>query len=229
MTNRPTSKAFSLPYIFFSLTIFSVVLAGFYYYINVNKPPLPKGDGKYDPTQVSAVFHGKSHSVPAKLTELAYTPAEDPNVLGSKSGKEKRIEINLSTQKLYAYEGSRQKMAFSVSTGKWAETPTGDFRIWSKLKYTTMSGGSQLAGTYYYLPNVPYTMYFYGGYGIHGTYWHDNFGHPMSHGCVNMKTSEAEQLFNWASPTVPEGWNSVNASEEDKGTRVIIYGQTPNE
>jgi len=50
----------------------------------------------------------------------------------------------------------------------------------------------------YYLPDVPYTMYFYDGYGIHGTYWHDNFGTPMSHGCVNMRTSEAAWLFDFA-------------------------------
>ena len=53
------------------------------------------------------------------------------------------------------------------------------------------------------LPNVPYTMYFYKGYGIHGTYWHHNFGHPMSHGCVNMRTSDAAWLFNWASVGTP--------------------------
>jgi lipoprotein-anchoring transpeptidase ErfK/SrfK len=56
-----------------------------------------------------------------------------------------------------------------------------------------------MVGPGFYLPDVPYTMYFYEGYGIHGTYWHNNFGHPMSHGCVNMRTSEAEWMFNWAS------------------------------
>jgi lipoprotein-anchoring transpeptidase ErfK/SrfK len=56
-----------------------------------------------------------------------------------------------------------------------------------------------MAGPGYYLPDVPYTMYFYRGYGIHGTYWHSNFGTPMSHGCVNMQTDEAGWMFNWAS------------------------------
>lgn len=56
-----------------------------------------------------------------------------------------------------------------------------------------------MTGPDYYLPDVPYTMYFYKGYGIHGTYWHDNFGTPMSHGCVNMRTSEAAWLFDFAS------------------------------
>ena len=56
-----------------------------------------------------------------------------------------------------------------------------------------------MAGPGYYLPNVPYTMYFYQGYGLHGTYWHHNFGTPMSHGCVNLATPDAEWLYNWAS------------------------------
>jgi lipoprotein-anchoring transpeptidase ErfK/SrfK len=60
-----------------------------------------------------------------------------------------------------------------------------------------MSGGS--GADYYYLPNVPHVMYFYGGYGLHGTYWHNNFGTPMSHGCVNLSQTDAEWLYNWAS------------------------------
>jgi lipoprotein-anchoring transpeptidase ErfK/SrfK len=56
-----------------------------------------------------------------------------------------------------------------------------------------------MTGPGYYLPNVPYTMYFYGGYGLHGTYWHNNFGTPMSHGCVNLSTADSGWLFDWAS------------------------------
>lgn len=119
------------------------------------------------------------------------------NVLGAES--DRWIEVNLTQQRVYAWEGGRQVGNYLVSTGLWAPTPTGDFKIWTKLASTTMSGGSKALGTYYYLPNVPCTMYFYKGYGLHGTYWHSNFGHPMSHGCVNMKTEEACQLFAWAS------------------------------
>ncbi len=74
-------------------------------------------------------------------------------------------------------------------------TPTvvGRFRIQTKLTSTRMSGPG------YDLPGVPYTMYFYKGYAIHGTYWHNNFGRPMSHGCINMRTPDAAWLFNWAS------------------------------
>ncbi len=104
------------------------------------------------------------------------------------------IDVDLSQQMLYAYEGDTVVASFLVSTGVWAfPTVTGQFHIYIKLVSTLMVGDG------YYLPNVPYTMYFYKGYGIHGTYWHNNFGHPMSHGCVNMYTPDAEWLFYWAS------------------------------
>ncbi len=106
---------------------------------------------------------------------------------------EKWIDIDLSAQMLYAYEGNTIVGAFLVSTGTSATpTVTGQYHVYVKYVYTDMAGPG------YYLPDVPYTMYFYDGYGIHGTYWHDNFGTPMSHGCVNMRTSEAEWLFYWA-------------------------------
>jgi lipoprotein-anchoring transpeptidase ErfK/SrfK len=104
------------------------------------------------------------------------------------------IDVNLSQQRVYAYEGDTVVNSFVVSTGTW-QTPTvvGAFQIWIKLRSTTMAGPG------YYLTNVPYTMYFYKGYGLHGTYWHNNFGTPMSHGCVNLRTSDAEWLYNFAS------------------------------
>lgn len=198
-----------------------------------------KPGGNYDKSQKIAYFHGKEYQVPPEIinspfkNQISAAVSGDEtgtDVLGSKSkNKEKRIEVNLNEQKLYAYEGDKKKMSFDVSTGKWAETPTGEYRIWTKLKYTLMTGGSKDDGTYYYLPNVPYTMYFYQGYGIHGAYWHENFGHPMSHGCVNMRISDAEKLFYWANPSLPENAGSVLASDTNTGTKVVIYGQTPKE
>lgn len=111
---------------------------------------------------------------------------------------EKWIEVDLSDQKLRMKEGQTTAGEFLVSTGKWAPTPKGEWRIWTKLRYTRMRGGSKALGTFYNLPNVPYTMYYHQGYGIHGAYWHNNFGQTMSHGCVNMKPEEAGIVFNWA-------------------------------
>jgi lipoprotein-anchoring transpeptidase ErfK/SrfK len=73
----------------------------------------------------------------------------------------------------------------------------GTFHIYAKLRLQEMIGGVGIE--HYDLPNVPYVMYFYGGDAIHGTYWHHNFGHPMSHGCVNAPTYAAAWLYNWAS------------------------------
>ena len=106
---------------------------------------------------------------------------------------EKWIDVNLSAQTLTAYSGQTPVFTTRVSTGTWQHpTVVGTFSIY--VKYTS----APMSGPGYYLPGVPYVMYFYRGYGIHGTYWHNNFGTPMSHGCVNMRTSDARWLFNWA-------------------------------
>ncbi len=104
------------------------------------------------------------------------------------------IDVDLTNQRTYAYEGETIVNSFLVSTGTWQHpTVTGEYKIYVKYRYANMSGPG------YNLPNVPYVMYFYGGYGLHGTYWHSNFGTPMSHGCVNLLTSDAGWLFDWAS------------------------------
>jgi lipoprotein-anchoring transpeptidase ErfK/SrfK len=116
-----------------------------------------------------------------------------PSVPQDTSG-ERWIDVNLSTQTLTAYQGNRPVRTAVVSTGlPRTPTPVGQFRVWTKLKYDDMAGPG------YYLPNVPYVMYFYRDYGLHGTYWHSNFGTPMSHGCVNLTTADAGWLFSWAS------------------------------
>jgi len=104
------------------------------------------------------------------------------------------IEVNLSEQRVYAWEGDVMMNSFLVSTGTWATpTVTGTFSIWNKTRIQAMSGPG------YYLPDVPFVMYFYKDYGFHGTYWHNNFGTPMSHGCVNLTIPDSEWLYNWAS------------------------------
>jgi lipoprotein-anchoring transpeptidase ErfK/SrfK len=103
------------------------------------------------------------------------------------------IEINLSTQQLIARQGEEVLDTFWVSSGTWATpTVTGSFQVYHKLNSQTMAGYD------YYLPDVPYVMYFYDDYAIHGAYWHSNFGSPMSHGCVNMESGEAGWLFEYA-------------------------------
>ncbi|MCQ3978475.1 MAG: hypothetical protein DPW09_34030 [Anaerolineae bacterium] len=131
---------------------------------------------------------------------------------------EKWIEVNVATQQVIAWEGDKPVMAFTVSTGV-PETPTvlGEFNIYWKLESTLMTGPG------YYLPEVPYTMYFYEGYALHGTYWHNNFGQRMSRGCVNLQTDNAKQLFEWADPIVPPGQIEVVATHENPGTLVVVH------
>lgn len=179
-----------------------------------------------------AVFHGTS-AVPPALAAVTNLQ----RVLGTNTDGDKRIEVDLTHQRLFAFEGNRKVFEFPVSTGKWGATPTGEFRIWVKVRSQLMSGGNKNDNTYYYLPNVPYVMFFYNtmidksrGFSLHGTYWHNNFGHPMSHGCVNMRTEDVAQLYEWADPPVidAKAW-AVHASEETPGTKIIIYGVTPEE
>lgn len=107
---------------------------------------------------------------------------------------ERWIDVDLTNQRVYAYQGKNLANSFVVSTGTWQHpTVTGQYNIYVKYTYADMAGPG------YYLPNVPYVMYFYKGYGIHGTYWHDNFGTPMSHGCINLRTEDAAWIFNWSS------------------------------
>ena len=122
-------------------------------------------------------------------------PLPSPATLSPSSihGNVRWIDIDLTHQTLAAYVGQTAVRTTLISTGlPRTPTPVGLYRIYLKLRYDDMSGPG------YYLPDVPYTMYFYRGYGLHGTYWHSNFGHPMSHGCVNLPTPEAEWLFGWA-------------------------------
>jgi lipoprotein-anchoring transpeptidase ErfK/SrfK len=99
---------------------------------------------------------------------------------------------------LIAWEGDRQVHAVIVSTGK-KETPTrpGVFAIQSKRPLDRMRGAD------YDVPDVPYAMYYHRGYAIHGAYWHNRFGTPVSHGCINLAVDHAQWLFEWASLKTP--------------------------
>ena len=104
------------------------------------------------------------------------------------------IQIDLSRQRLIAWKGKKPVYAVIVSTGKKATpTRTGIFKVKTKLRKTRMKGED------YDVPNVPHTMYYQGGYAIHGAYWHRKFGTPVSHGCVNVAPDHAKWLYKWAS------------------------------
>ncbi|OGM16018.1 hypothetical protein A2V56_01495 [Candidatus Woesebacteria bacterium RBG_19FT_COMBO_42_9] len=180
--------------------------------------------GNFETTDSLAIFEGKRFGVPKD-----FASSETEPILGVTANGERYIEVDLSEQKLRAWDGSNLFLEAPVSSGlPWWPTPQGEFRIWVKLRYTRMEGGE--GRNYYNLPNVPYTMYFsndqipsWRGYGLHGAYWHNDFGRPKSHGCVNLPIPVAEQLYYWVTPSLPEGKNSVYASDENIGTRIIIH------
>ncbi len=111
----------------------------------------------------------------------------------------KQIVVVLSEQMTYAYEDGVIVQAFLISSGVAAHpTVQGNYRIQTKLELDDMTDGAT-----YYLEDVPWVMYFFKGYSFHGTYWHHNFGTPMSHGCLNMKTEDADWLYHWAEVGTP--------------------------
>lgn len=110
----------------------------------------------------------------------------------------KAIVVSIKSQQLFAYENGRVVRTMSVSTGA-PQFPTveGEFEIYWKLPSQTMRGPG------YSVPNVPWVMYFHGDYSLHGVYWHNNFGTPVSHGCVNLPTPEARWLYEWSDVGTP--------------------------
>ncbi|MFH1536450.1 MAG: L,D-transpeptidase [Patescibacteria group bacterium] len=113
----------------------------------------------------------------------------------------KYIDVNLSEQRLRAYRNGKKDHDFLVSTGKGGEfeTPTGDFTIQAKIASMTMEHeyGPDDPNNYR-LENVPHVMSIYGDITIHGAYWHNNWGHVMSHGCINEPLDRAAELYNWS-------------------------------
>ena len=143
---------------------------------------------------------------------------------------EKWIDVNLKTETLIAFEGDKPVYATLVSTGKMDDeekekdhrTRSGEFRIREKHIAATMDGDVASDGPYS-IEDVPWIMYFSGSIALHGAFWHQNFGHVQSHGCVNLAPLDAKALFGWTEPMVPQGWHGVFATEDRPGTRVVVH------
>jgi hypothetical protein len=140
----------------------------------------------------------------------------------------KHIDVNLHTQTLVCYENGQAVLTADVSTGLPGlyDTPAGRFNILVKLPSRRMRGSDRFASPdENVLAGVPWCSFFTTeGHAFHGTYWHDNFGLPMSHGCVNMRTEESKWLFRWSQPTA--GFDEINQQTLDTrgfGTVVDIH------
>jgi hypothetical protein len=145
------------------------------------------------------IYVGQRLVIPANGTSVPVPAPAPPPLQGPVAGMAgKYFLVDLSEQRLYAFEGDQMVRTTLISSGRWPyPTVTGTFHVYLRFKSTRMRGPG------YDLPNVPYTMYFFKGYGLHGTYWHNNFGTPMSHGCVNMPTPEAEWAYYWSDYGTP--------------------------
>ena len=145
--------------------------------------------------------------------------------------QEKWIDVNLSRQTLVAFEGTRPMFATLLSSGrKGADkehdhtTPKGTWRIREKHVAATMDGDGAVAGDQpYSIEDVPYILYFFESYALHGAFWHDNFGRQQSHGCLNLAPLDAKRLFLWSDPPMPMGWHGMVSSAALPGSRVVVH------
>jgi lipoprotein-anchoring transpeptidase ErfK/SrfK len=167
--------------------------------------------------------------IPAKhmrLIPLEETTPISPDIPAEK----KRIEVSLQDQILTAFENDKQILKTKISSGlsfqppgkiPWT-TPKGSFNVQLKMPSKHM-GESWLVfdPEAYIMPGVPWVSFFEPETGVafHGTYWHQNFGMPMSHGCINMKTEEARWLFRWVSPPM----ETLEVVTNGLGTQVLVY------
>lgn len=144
------------------------------------------------------IFVGQQLIIPGADDPIVTSDLPIVSAPAAPAGTGRRFLVDLSEQRLYAFDGDTMVRTTLISSGTWQfPTVVGTFYVYLRYESTRMRGPG------YDLPNVPYTMYFYKGYGLHGTYWHNNFGTPMSHGCVNMPTEEAQWAYYWSDYGTP--------------------------
>jgi hypothetical protein len=136
------------------------------------------------------------------------------------------IDIDIEQQVLVAYEGAVPMFATLVSTGKdtkQSKTPLGVFQIWAKLAYSDMDDIERTdIPKNYSIQDVPWVQFFKGSYGFHAAFWHNDFGHRRSHGCINLSPKDARYLFTFTQPILPTGWNAILPIQQDRPTTVQV-------
>lgn len=160
-----------------------------------------------------------------KTSELARaTLAVPPEGVGP---SDRWIDVDVEQQVLVAYAGPTPLFATLVSTGrntKQSKTPLGTHEIWVKLAYSDMDDIDRGdAPSNYSIQDVPWVQFFKGSYGFHAAFWHDDFGHRRSHGCINLSPTDARYLFTFTQPILPPGWNAILPIPEDHPTPVQVH------
>jgi hypothetical protein len=159
--------------------------------------------------------------------DLAHPSLSDPPAeVGGKETSERWVDVELASQTLVAYEGTRPVYATLVSSGRGgpdSTTPVGVDRIWVKLATATMDNVERGdVGKHYSMEDVPWVMYFDKSVALHGAFWHRDFGRVKSHGCVNLTPLDARWIFGWTSPRLPPGWNAAYPTSFEKGTAIRV-------
>jgi len=213
------TKVFS-PKIFLGVGMALIVFFSFtYFFIQRSNPQkFPGCSSKnsrnyFDPSQTAAIWQNQNIS---PLLGLKNNLSVDKQrILGIES-QDKTIEINLSRKKLIARQGDKVILETSINIGKYVNSPQGEFSISNKYLSVDLSGGSGLNQTYYYLPNVPYALYFQPEFAIIGSYWSKSFGQESGFGCIEVPLDQAETLYYWVdSPS----------TSSSPGTKVVIHSQ----
>jgi lipoprotein-anchoring transpeptidase ErfK/SrfK len=165
----------------------------------------------------------------ARAKDLARpTMAAPPDDIGGAATTERWIDVDLATQTLVAYDGTRPLYATLVSTGRGptgsdTATPTGVHRVWVKLLTTNMGNLERDdADAHYSIEDVPYVQFFDKAVALHGAFWHQDFGRVHSHGCVNLAPRDAQYLFDFTGPHLPAGWSAALPTPLERGTAIRV-------
>ena len=169
----------------------------------------------YD-SELKKFFYVPSH-------DMRLVPYEEMTLLSPEvPGDDKLIVVERETQMVTAFEGNKLVFSQRCSSGaKGTVTPEGNFSTYHKGPAIHMTNQGDALENIYNLPGVPWCSFFTGaGHAFHGAYWHNDYGRPRSHGCVNLPSEAAKFLYRWTLPTVPPEADYVNLPGE--GTRVQV-------
>jgi hypothetical protein len=161
------------------------------------------------------------------LYEMRLVPPEELSLLSPEVPEaDKVIHIDLSTQMVLAFEGEQLVFSARCSSGaKGTRTPEGEFRTYHKGPSVHMTNEGDVEANIYNLPGVPWCTFFTGvGNAFHGTYWHNDYGKPRSHGCVNLPSEGAKFIYRWTRPNVPAEVSYLHLPGE--GTLVKVFYST---
>lgn len=195
--------------------------------VKTSAEPGGRARGELAPRTVVTIQEESADGRFVRVTDTAWVARADVRMAAiteppeGTGADEKWFDVDLDNQVLVAYEGTRPVYATLVSTGKYGHwTPTLIARVQAKHESTPMTSDK---GDVYSVADVPWTMFYDGHYALHTSYWHNGFGGPRSHGCINLAPRDARLLYQWSSPDVPPGWTSVYGTEQHPGSLVRIH------